>query len=368
MKFITKNRCRNGILILLPILLLSTAVANAEPYLAVQEGFKCAQCHTNPTGGGLRNSFGNAYVLTHLAATHIDTGDTEWTGSISQMLSIGANLRAAASVVDIRDQPQTRAFELEQARVYVNVAVIPHRLSIYLDELVAPGTSINREAYVRYQSDANAWSIKAGQLYLPFGLRLQDDTAFVRQVSGVNMTSPDTGVEFSWEPGAWSTQFAISNGSAGGAETNPGKQYSLQGAYIQKIWRGGLAANFNNSPIGNRSAFGVFGGVKTGPIAWLGEVDYVVDKGLADGNRKLIAGLLEGNWRIRQGHNFKLTGELFDPNRAVGNDQQVRYSALYEYTPIQFLQLRGGLRYYDGIPQNEGQNRRVYFLELHGFY
>jgi len=113
---------------------------------------------------------------------------------------------------------------------------------------------------------------------------------------------------------------------------------------------------------------GVFAGLKTGPVSWLGEVDYVDDKGLSGGDRKLVAGLLEGNWRIRQGHNFKLTAEEFDPDRDVDNDAQARYSAVYEYTPIQYLQLRLGVRYYSGIPQNDLQNRRTGFLELHGFY
>ena len=83
---------------------------------------------------------------------------------------------------------------------------------------------------------------------------------------------------------------------------------------------------------------------------------------------EVIAGLIEGNWRIRKGHNLKLTGELYDPDTAVDNDQQARFSTVYEYMPIQFLQMRGGLRYYDGIPQNDLQNRRVYFVEIHGFY
>jgi hypothetical protein len=41
---------------------------------------------------------------------------------------------------------------------------------------------------------------------------------------------------------------------------------------------------------------------------------------------------------------------------------------VYEVTPVEFLQLRLGARVYDGIPQNDAQNRREYFLQLHGFF
>ncbi len=349
------------------LLALMSSVANAEPYLAVAEGFKCAQCHVNPTGGGMRNTFGNVYAQSQLAATRMETGDNAWTGSIGQMLAIGANLRANATVTQTPNQAQSRAFELQQARLYVNVAVVPNRLSVYLDQQVAPEASINREAFVRYQSAGDSWSVKAGQMYLPFGLRLQDNTAFTRQVPGINMSSPDAGVEFSWEPGAWSTQWAISNGSAGGPETDTGKQYSVQGAYVARHWRVGLAGNLNDSSAGDQRAFGLFGGTNTGPIAWLAEIDYVVDQNVA-ANRKRLAGLIEGNWRVRRGHNLKLTAEAFDPNHDLDNDRQTRMSVVYEYSPIQFLQLRSGLRDYQGIPQNDLQNRRVYFIELHGFY
>src|SRR5690606_4643322 len=48
--------------------LLVCGSATAEPYLAVQTGFKCRQCHVDPTGGGKRNVFGSAYALNELAA------------------------------------------------------------------------------------------------------------------------------------------------------------------------------------------------------------------------------------------------------------------------------------------------------------
>jgi hypothetical protein len=48
-------------------------------------------------------------------------------------------------------------------------------------------------------------------MYLPFGLRLQDQSAFVLAATGINMTTPDEGVEFGWEHGPWDAQLAVSN-------------------------------------------------------------------------------------------------------------------------------------------------------------
>ncbi|HZR03469.1 MAG TPA: hypothetical protein VFA81_09890, partial [Burkholderiales bacterium] len=71
---------------------------------------------------------------------------------------------------------------------------------------------------------------------------------------------------------------------------------------------------------------------------------------------------------VARGNNLKVTGEYFDPDRGVANDSQTRWSVLYEWTPIQFVQLRGGARIQDGIPQIPTQRTKLYFVELHGFF
>jgi len=63
-----------------------------------------------------------------------------------------------------------------------------------------------------------------------------------------------------------------------------------------------------------------------------------------------------------------LTAESYDPDRAVPEDQQARYSIVYEFTPIPFLQLRAGYRRYRGIPQSNAENQRLSFVELHGYF
>ena len=87
-----------------------------------------------------------------------------------------------------------------------------------------------------------------------FGLRLQDQTAFVGQVSGINMTTPDQGVEFGWLKGHWDAQLAESNGTAGGAATSDGKQSSAQLTWVDSLWRLGAAANYNNAAAAGSSA------------------------------------------------------------------------------------------------------------------
>jgi hypothetical protein len=78
--------------------------------------------------------------------------------------------------------------------------------------------------------------------------------------------------------------------------------------------------------------------------------------------------LLEANWLIARGNNLKITSEYLDPERSVQNNGETRWSVVYELTPIQFVQVRTGVRYYDGIPQVDTQHTRLYFVELHGFF
>ncbi|HUA88544.1 MAG TPA: hypothetical protein VL994_03875 [Steroidobacteraceae bacterium] len=354
------------------LLLLAAGAAHAEPYLALANGYKCGQCHVNPTGGGERTAFGEIFAQTVLPAQHLDTGTDLWTGALNRFISVGGDLRYDFEAQQLPKTRTTNQFELEQARVYLEASVIPDRLLVYVDEQVAPGGALNREAWGMYWSADHTWYLKGGQMYLPFGLRLEDQTAFVRQVTGINMTTPDQGVEAGWERGNLDAQLALSNGTAGGAPTGNGKQESLQLQYVTSRFRIGGAANFNGSSSqGSRDAFGIFGGLKTGPVAWLAEADIVNDHSLPSGpggGSRRLATLIEGNWSPARGHNLKVTYEYQDPDREVPNDQATRWSFVYELTPIQFLQLRFGARLNDGIPQLPTEHLKLYFVQLHGFF
>src|SRR5690606_41765346 len=77
---------------------LLAAGARAEPYLAVQTGLKCVNCHVNPSGGGMRNAFGHAWARNEVAARTVtlpgtDPADAGWTGDVQRYLAVGGNVR-----------------------------------------------------------------------------------------------------------------------------------------------------------------------------------------------------------------------------------------------------------------------------------
>jgi hypothetical protein len=350
------------------LLCCAAFTAQAEPYLAVQFGLKCSVCHVNPTGGGLRTTFADVLAQTVIENKHLDTALDNWTGALGPYVRVGGNLRFDAQVTQAPHTASVQEFSLEQGRVYLEANVVPDRLLAYVDEQVAPGGALNREAYVVYWSATHDWYLKAGQMYLPFGLRLQDQTAFILTATGINMTTPDEGVEFGWERGAWDAQLAVSNGTAGGAVTSDGKQVSLNVVYVQPVWRLGVAANNNAQAGGAKRAVGLFGGLRTGPISWLAQAEITDDRSIANDQGKELATLLEADWLIARGNNLKLTEEFLNPNRAVPNGEETRWSVVYELTPIQFVQIRTGFRWLDGIPQDNAEHRRLYFVELHGYF
>jgi hypothetical protein len=355
--------------ITLLLLTIAPAIVHAEPYIAIREGLPCSICHVNPTGGGLRTVFGDIYAQQPLIASPIDVaGRAPWTGNLNDMIRAGGDFRYDGSYTKVPNQKTTDEFAVDDLRVYVGAEVIPNRLMLYVDQLLAPGASQTREAWAALWSPAHRYYVKAGHMYLPFGLRLQDDEAFVQQTSGINYTTPDSGVELGFDAAPWSAQLTVSNGAGGGSETDQGKQATTSVAYVQPRWRAGGSFAFNNASAGNRRMAALFGGFKTGPVGWLLEADAVADAGFTTGTRKFIAGIAEADWMFLRGHNLKVSAEYLDPDRDVPEDQRNRYSVVWEFAPIQFLQTRVGVRRYGGIPQNDLQNRREGFVELHLFF
>ena len=257
-----RRRARLG-LRLSSLLLLSAVFmhesAFAEPYLAVQKGLKCGMCHASPSGGGQRTVFGNVYAQTELAGRTLDLGGL-WTGELGKYLAVGGDIRGGWNQVDVPGQPKTSDTDLQEFLAYIELRPFPKYLTIYVDAKLRPEDPIVREQYLRLSTEDNGWYLRGGEFFLPYGLRLQDDNAFIRQVSRINFNTPDTGWELGFEQDKWSAQLAVTRGTAGGPEVDSGKQYSLRVSHVRSNWRVGGSINFNDTKFGDRQMQNVFGG------------------------------------------------------------------------------------------------------------
>jgi hypothetical protein len=360
---------RLGICLALAYVPIMPAVA--EPYLAVRSGGQCMMCHTNPTGGGKRNEYGNVYAQRNLAARYVDgqpaarETSAGWSGAINQYLAVGADMRTELRFTDVPNQDSSSEFIHEESLLYLELRPVPGRLTLYLDERLGPGGATTREAYGLFWIQPSRFYLKAGQFFLPYGLRLEDDEAFIRSVTGINFDTPDEGAEFGFEQGRWSGQLAVTNG---GTQTDD-KRSSLNAVYTQPRWRAGGSFNHNETDLNEREMLSVYGGLQTGPISWLLEYDQVRDTVVASGVQSdQEISLIEGNWLVSPGNNLKVTYEYLDPNTDVDEDGRNRWSLVWEHFPIQYLQLSLGLRSHDAPDADEFGNRDVAFAHLHFFF
>lgn len=353
---------------ILQILLLISGITKAEPYLAYKNNLKCMACHVNPDGGGLRNSFGRIYgqqLLPAKAASY----NTNELAQFTRFLSIGTDSRFNASYQKDDNGDNSQSFAISSAQLYLHITLPNTGLSFYLDQQVAPGAAINREAFVLYKFTGDNF-IKAGKLFLPYGLRLEDDTAFIRQATGMNFDNSDNGVEFGLDYTKTTINFFISNGTSQASNNDNKFLYGIRAEHLLSNFRVGATALLNDGakPV---QQYNIYGGANFGDFTWLTELDYLI---LSNANifdqsdiRQLIS-LVEINYQWRQGVNFKFTAEYFDSDLDVDNNQQTRYSVVTEYTPFANIQLRLGYRIQDDIPQKPRQNNKLLFVQSHFYF
>ncbi len=348
----------------------------AEPYIAQKSGMKCSACHTNMTGGGKRNVVGGIYANS-LAAEAL----SGFSANLNDHISTGANIRANWSYTQfpeaepvegdtnpIQDPEDTSAFNITNGSMYFEFA-LDKDILFYVDQQVAPEGGRTREALMIYKNIlADNSYLKVGKMYLPFGLRLQDDQAFIREVTGFNFDNSDVGFEVGYEPGSWSLSFAATNGTQGSGENNTDKQLSFVGSYVKPNYRLGASFSSNNAPQGiSNTAYNLFGGVNIGKFTLLGEVDWLENEIGEEETSQLIT-FLSINYPQSNSLNYKLSYEFLEPDDDIEENERTRISFVAEKFVNQYTQFRAGVRVYEGIPQNSFQNQDVLFTELHLFY
>jgi hypothetical protein len=334
------------IALLLPGCLLVAAPAAAEPYLALRTGLKCSSCHTNVTGGGNRNAFGGIYAQTQLPMRP----GTVISRSLVEFLQIGADLRVEGSGTFEESTPQT-SMGLDVAQLYAAAELLESKLVLYIDQTVGPDRAVAREAFGMVRRLPGESYIKAGKFLLPYGLRLQDDAEYIRERTGFSYYTPDQGVEVGFEPGPLAFAVALTNGNAGAVENDDGKQVTSSAAVVFRRFRVGASASLNEGTDQRREAVAGFGGVGIGPLALLGELDYVRDSPVQGDTVRQLVAYGEADWLLVRGLNAKVTYGWLDPNMDIAENERVRARFGLEAFPTPFLRFAGFYTLLQDIPQ-----------------
>lgn len=363
--------------------LMVASRAGAEPYLMVREGAKCSDCHTNLTGGGMRTAFAQIHakdILHDLDLLPIPAGVKGFNGQLTSYARIGGDLRVRDTMV-FEDRPDThgrvpgnKAFrrhvasndlDLNQFRFYGQVDLYPDILTLYADEDFTSGAN-TREAMALVHN-LTPWNLyfKGGRFYPAYGLRAQDDQAFIRDRTGYTFANPDEGVEIGLMPGPFFFATSITNGAPGDkdvAVTANGYAVFQDVPLVRSVIAGlGYARQSDK-----RYLVGPFLGFNLWKLTLLGELDKIEDRSVAStARRDDYATYLETDLLLLEWLNLRGTFEFIK----VANDRdQTRYTIGAEPFINRFLQPRLQYRINNGPGTEPQLNQPELWAELHVFF
>src|SRR5262249_6757038 len=170
-----------------------------------------------------------------------------------------------------------------------------------------------------------------------YGLRVQDDQAYIRSRTGFTFQNPDEGGEIGFAPGPFFVASSITNGVAG--DTDVEATINGYGMFedipvVRNILAGASFARLSNKL--NEGC--VYARSTPWHITYLGEVDFINDRPLATAgknSRNQLAAYAEVDWLFFDWLNIR--GQ-FDYVQVSNDRNQVRYSIGAEPFISRFLQ------------------------------
>lgn len=374
------------------------SAAGAEPYMAVREGLRCSGCHVNQTGGGKRGDIVSAHARQILRYPNwfddLTAPVEAFDGRINRYLALGANVRTSYTAI-LQDEPDAngrvdnnRAFrdrlgenqlDVTEAVAFLEANLIPDVFTVYVDQRFAPNTD-NREVWGMLRLPWDVY-VKGGRMFLPYGLQLQDDTAFIRGgregsvTTGFSFEQQQGAVELGYEGDPFSAAFAVSEGSPGDRDLRvTGSVYAMltELPVVRNVLLGGSASR--TGPDGVESlAFGFFGGAAVGPVTLLAQCDFLEEKSDLTGRttQGTFIHYSEANYLLLDWLNVKVAFDYADDDgdiRQRSNDSENRFSFGIEPFLSRFLQLRLFYRVSNGVRSEPTHNQDLWSAELHAFF
>lgn len=341
-----------------------TMTAYAIPRFATQLNLPCQSCHVNPSGGGMRNAFGQSFGSDSLSMKSWREAYTieDFSTKISEFLSYGADFRFLA-FYQSRTNPDASlsSFFPMQMDLYFNLAV-SKKISLYINPAFGPYNRLEAFGIARILP-ANGY-LKLGRFAPPYGLRFDDHTSFIRQATPFrNNMGQQTGLELGFRTGPVVAMGALTNGTRG----------DLDGILSKAVF-GKLEAHGELGPLNAMAGVSSYNDVSSvdklnllggyASATFMDRLTILADVERIQGNsslmsvssdlnqrnapgtdRKQLAVLIEADYKLLQGVELKFMYDFFDPNTDVKSGTAVRYSGGFEFMPVSGVEVRPLFRY-----------------------
>jgi hypothetical protein len=355
---------RNRLILSLCLLTVLTMSAYAIPRFATLMNLPCQSCHVNPSGGGMRNAFGQSFGRDSLSVKswQQEYALDDFSTKISEFINYGADFRFLA-FYQSKTNPDASlsSFFPMQMDLDFNLAV-SKKVSLYINPAFGPYNRLEVFGIARILP-ANGY-VKLGRFTPPYGLRFDDHTSFIRQSTPFrNNMGQQTGMELGFRTGPIVAMGALTNGMRGDLDGILAKAvYGKLEAHGELGPINALAGVSSYNDVSSVEKMNLLGGYASATImdrlTLMGDVERIrgnsgsmsVSSDLNQRNApgtelKQLAVLVEADVELLQGLDLKFMYDFFDPNTDVKSGTAVRYSGGFEFMPMSGVEVRPLFRY-----------------------
>lgn len=329
---------------------------DAIPRYSAEYGQRCALCHVNPSGGGLRTSYASQFLVpTEMVANQFDMEELGGIDpQINEHITIGTDVRTIASYSsDDARRPQNNFFQM-QGDLYLAFQG-GEKFTIYLDR----GQSTTYELFGMAQILPYTGYVKVGRFTPAYGWKLADHNAFTRERLGfLPPAHTDVGVEAGIFPGDMTIQAALLNGNQGSTlDTNDELSFAARAGqrWSRGDWGIFLGGSYQYdadrpSVVGDamaRNQAGPFGYLNYKRLTWLGEIDWV-NRDLPDSDEAITEFIMSHEVTVHAMRGLDFVGgfSYMDPDVDLKTGTWSRWSGGVEWFVNPFLIVSGLVQSY----------------------
>jgi len=293
--------------------------ADALPRYSARYGQRCALCHVDPTGGGLRTTYASEMIIPdELAFKRYTPEQMEAIRpEISETITLGLDQRTLITRAEGGVGNQIAM----QADLHVGVQMDPH-FGAYMT-VGQGGTS--QYAGIAYVLPLEGY-VKMGRFTPDYGWRWSDhfqpSRRFLLDENGSPSPSAliDTGVELGVHTQAWEFTTSLVQGAGGRTDESYAARLAVRHSFGNVNAALGASLIRREVTAGRRVAHGGFGYVAAGPLSWIFEVDET-----GNGQRNGILISQEYAWQLHRGLFLRGIYGYQDPDRRVIDGSRERW-------------------------------------------